>query len=109
VLRDAMATDPLNPAGIYFGTRSGQLWGSSDGGASWSLIRGGLPPIVCVKAAVVGEVAKARVPGARAAATPAARRPRGGKTAARRPSARAKRAKGARRAAPRRGAARKKK
>src|SRR5437867_1249366 len=31
VLRDALATDPLNPAGVYFGTRSGELWGSSDG------------------------------------------------------------------------------
>ncbi|MGH7731391.1 MAG: WD40/YVTN/BNR-like repeat-containing protein, partial [Candidatus Eiseniibacteriota bacterium] len=71
VLRDAMATDPLNPAGLYFGTRNGQLWGSRDGGASWSLIRGGLPPIVCVKAAVVGDVSKARLPragGARKAA-----------------------------------------
>ncbi|HKQ57916.1 MAG TPA: exo-alpha-sialidase, partial [Candidatus Eisenbacteria bacterium] len=55
VLRDAMAADPMNPAGIYFGTRSGQLWGSRDGGASWGLVRTGLPPIVCVKAAVVGD------------------------------------------------------
>ena len=109
VLRDAMATDPLNPAGIYFGTRSGQLWGSSDGGASWSLIRGGLPPIVCVKAAVVGDVAKARLPGSRKAAMPAARKPSGRKAAARKRAPRPKRAKGPRRAAPRRGTARKKK
>ncbi|MEK7331712.1 MAG: exo-alpha-sialidase [Candidatus Eisenbacteria bacterium] len=74
VLRDAMAADPLNPAGIYFGTRSGQLWGSNDGGASWSLIRSGLPPIVCVKAVVVGDAAKVRVPKARMPAKPAARR-----------------------------------
>jgi photosystem II stability/assembly factor-like uncharacterized protein len=74
VLRDAMAADPLNPAGIYFGTRSGQLWGSNDGGTSWSLIRSGLPPIVCVRAVVVGDPAKARVPRRRAAAKPAARR-----------------------------------
>ena len=66
VLRDAMAADPLNPAGLYFGTRSGQLWGSADGGASWNLIRGGLPPIVCVHAAVVGDMAKVRMPGAAA-------------------------------------------
>jgi photosystem II stability/assembly factor-like uncharacterized protein len=69
VLRDAMAADPLNPAGIYFGTRSGQLWSSSDGGTSWSLIRSGLPPIVCVRAVVVRDAAKAR-----AAKKPAARR-----------------------------------
>jgi hypothetical protein len=60
VLRDAMSADTLNPAGIHFGTRSGQLWGSRDGGASWTLTAGGLPPIVCVKAAVVGEPRRAR-------------------------------------------------
>jgi hypothetical protein len=75
VLRDAMAADPLNPAGIYFGTRSGQLWGSNDGGASWKLIRSGLPPIVCVRAVVVGGAAKARVPKARAAAKRATAKP----------------------------------
>ncbi|HEY3217235.1 MAG TPA: exo-alpha-sialidase [Candidatus Eisenbacteria bacterium] len=60
VLRDAMATDPWNPAGVYFGTRSGKLYGSRDGGASWSLITDGLPPIACVKATVVGEPSPVR-------------------------------------------------
>ncbi len=55
VLRDAMGADSLSPAGIYFGTRSGKLFGSRNGGNSWRLIRDGLPPIVCVKSAVVGE------------------------------------------------------
>jgi photosystem II stability/assembly factor-like uncharacterized protein len=63
VLRDAMSADTLNPAGVYFGTRSGQLWGSRDGGASWALAAGGLPPIVCVKAAVIGEPRRARAGG----------------------------------------------
>jgi photosystem II stability/assembly factor-like uncharacterized protein len=54
VLRDALACDTLDPAGVYFGTRSGKLYGSSDGGASWRLLADGLPPIVCVKTAVVG-------------------------------------------------------
>ncbi len=54
VLRDAMAADPLDPAGIYFGTRSGQVHGSTDGGESWTLIRSGLPPAVCVKTGLVG-------------------------------------------------------
>jgi photosystem II stability/assembly factor-like uncharacterized protein len=54
VLRDALAADTHDPAGIYFGTRGGKLWGSADGGASWSEISDALPPIVCVKAAVVG-------------------------------------------------------
>ena len=53
VLRDAMAADPLEPAGIYFGTRSGKLYGSHDEGKSWQLIQQGLPAIVCVKTAVV--------------------------------------------------------
>jgi photosystem II stability/assembly factor-like uncharacterized protein len=80
VLRDALAADRLNPAGIYFGTRSGQLWGSPNGGASWMLAAGGLPPIVCVKAAVVGEPRRARSGGATAAT-------RGRSARARRPAA----------------------
>jgi len=32
VLRDAMTADSLDPVGIYFGTRSGQLFGSRDEG-----------------------------------------------------------------------------
>jgi serine/threonine protein kinase len=55
VLRDAMTTDSLDPAGIYFGTRSGELFGSTDEGKSWKMILSGLPPVVCVKAVMVGE------------------------------------------------------
>lgn len=55
MLRDAMATDSLDPAGIYFGTRSGELFGSTDEGKNWKMILSGLPPVVCVKAVVVGE------------------------------------------------------
>ena len=71
VLRDAMDADRLNPAGIYFGTRSGKLYGSANGGAAWKLVLDGLPPVVCVKAALAGEPAgagargtKRRKPGA---------------------------------------------
>ncbi len=53
VLRDGLCTDTLDPAGVYFGTRSGKLWASRDDGDSWSLIQEGLPPVVCVKAAVL--------------------------------------------------------
>jgi photosystem II stability/assembly factor-like uncharacterized protein len=53
VMRDALAVDSARPAGVYFGTRSGKLYGSADDGESWQLIRDGLPPIVCVKAAVL--------------------------------------------------------
>ena len=55
VLRDGMTTDTLDPAGIYFGTRSGKVYGSSDNGNSWQLIHEGLPAVVCVKAAVIGD------------------------------------------------------
>jgi serine/threonine protein kinase len=53
VLRDAMAADSLDPAGIYFGTRNGQLFGSSDEGRTWEMIHEGLPAVVCVRCAVV--------------------------------------------------------
>lgn len=62
VLRDAMSADPLDPVGIYFGTRSGQLYGSTDEGRTWKKILGGLPSVVCVKSAVVGEPRAARKP-----------------------------------------------
>jgi hypothetical protein len=55
VLRDALATDSLDPHGIYFGTRSGQLFASADEGKSWEKILDGLPPVVCVRAVTVGE------------------------------------------------------
>jgi hypothetical protein len=55
VLRDGMTADRLDPAGIYFGTRSGKLFASTDDGDSWRLLRDGLPPIVCLKVATVGK------------------------------------------------------
>jgi hypothetical protein len=54
VLRDAMTVDAFDPSGIYFGTRSGQLFGSYDEGKSWQKILEGLPSVVCVRSAVVG-------------------------------------------------------
>lgn len=53
VLRDAMAVDSLEPVGVYFGTRSGKLFASSDEGKKWSTVADGLPAIVSVKAARV--------------------------------------------------------
>jgi photosystem II stability/assembly factor-like uncharacterized protein len=53
VLRDGMAGDALKPMGLYFGTRSGKLFGSNDAGESWTALEEGLPPVVCVKTAVV--------------------------------------------------------
>ena len=54
VLRDGMTADSLDPAGLYFGTRSGQLFGSADEGKTWKRILEGLPPVVCVKSALIG-------------------------------------------------------
>jgi len=53
VLRDALAVDALDPVGVYFGTRSGKVFGSADEGKRWSLVADGLPPVVSVKAAKV--------------------------------------------------------
>ena len=54
VLREAMAVDRLDPVGVYFGTSTGQLYGSRDEGHSWRLIADNLPAIWSVEAAVVG-------------------------------------------------------
>src|SRR4029077_17171951 len=37
VMREGMATDRLAPAGVYFGTTSGEIWGSADEGRPWAL------------------------------------------------------------------------
>jgi photosystem II stability/assembly factor-like uncharacterized protein len=55
VLREAMARDDLDPVGVYFGTSTGQLYGSADGGASWSAVTTTLPPIWSVEAVRVNE------------------------------------------------------
>jgi serine/threonine protein kinase/photosystem II stability/assembly factor-like uncharacterized protein len=74
ILRDAMSADSLDPTGIYFGTRNGELYGSIDDGKTWKKLLGGLPSIVCVKAAMVGEPHAAARP--RASKTPAANSPK---------------------------------
>ena len=38
ILRDAMANDALDPAGVYFGTTTGEVYGSTNLGDSWSLL-----------------------------------------------------------------------
>ena len=37
------------PAGVYFGTRSGKVFGSRDEGARFTVIADGLPAVTCVK------------------------------------------------------------
>ncbi len=53
VLRDAMDIDELKSPALYFGTTTGQLWIGRDGGEKWECLFDSLPPIHCVKAAVV--------------------------------------------------------
>jgi BNR/Asp-box repeat protein len=53
VLREAMATDTFEEAGIYAGSDTGQLFYSRDSGDSWELMADFLPPIQSVEAAVV--------------------------------------------------------
>jgi photosystem II stability/assembly factor-like uncharacterized protein len=53
VLRDAFTPDRLDPAGLYFGTRGGQIFASADEGESWRSIADWLPAVLCVKAAVI--------------------------------------------------------
>jgi hypothetical protein len=45
-----MARDELDPVGVYFGTSTGQLYASADGGSSWDAITTTLPPIWSVEA-----------------------------------------------------------
>jgi photosystem II stability/assembly factor-like uncharacterized protein len=54
VLRDGLTGDKADPMGLYFGTRSGKLFGSNDTGESWQAIAEALPPIACVKTAMIG-------------------------------------------------------
>ncbi|HEU0222005.1 MAG TPA: sialidase family protein [Paracoccaceae bacterium] len=53
VLRQAMATDRLAPAGLYFGTTTGSLYASADEGESWQRIAEHLPPILSVETLAV--------------------------------------------------------
>ncbi|GGO91048.1 WD40/YVTN/BNR-like repeat-containing protein [Wenjunlia tyrosinilytica] len=51
VLRDALALDDADPAGVYFGNRNGEVYASADEGDSWHLVAEHLPDVLCVRAA----------------------------------------------------------
>jgi photosystem II stability/assembly factor-like uncharacterized protein len=53
VLRDAMSTDDADAVGVYFGTRSGEVYASRDEGSSWAQVAAHLPDVLCVRAAEV--------------------------------------------------------
>jgi hypothetical protein len=54
VKRQAMTADAHEPVGLYFGTTSGELWGSRTGGASWMSLARHLPEIYSVEAVEMG-------------------------------------------------------
>lgn len=51
VKRQGMTADTGDPVGIYFGTTSGEVWASTDEGASWTCIARHLPEIYALEAA----------------------------------------------------------
>jgi photosystem II stability/assembly factor-like uncharacterized protein len=53
VLREAMAVDTYDDPGIYFGTSTGQIFASTDGGDTWAQIADYLPAISSVEVAQV--------------------------------------------------------
>src|SRR4029079_3304890 len=53
VLRQAMATDRLDPACVYFGTSSGTICASADEGESWAPLAEHLPIITSVETLIV--------------------------------------------------------
>ena len=52
--RQAMTTDAADPVGIYFGTTSGEVWASTDEGATWQNVASHLPEIYSVEWAPTG-------------------------------------------------------
>ena len=53
IQRDAMTIDELPSPALYFGTTTGQLWIGREGGEDWTCLYHSLPPIHCVRVAVV--------------------------------------------------------
>jgi photosystem II stability/assembly factor-like uncharacterized protein len=53
IYREGMAADPLDPAGIYFGTNNGKIFSSADEGDSWQLLMDNLPPVYSISVAAI--------------------------------------------------------
>jgi photosystem II stability/assembly factor-like uncharacterized protein len=51
VKRQAMNADAGDPVGVYFGTTSGEVWGSRDEGRTWKCLASHLPEIYAVETA----------------------------------------------------------
>lgn len=55
VLRQAMAVDMLEEAGLYLGTTTGSVYASADEGESWHQVTSMLPRILSVNAVVLDD------------------------------------------------------
>ena len=51
ILREASASDSLDPAGFYFGTQGGSVYASPSEGADWVEAASNLPPVLSVEVA----------------------------------------------------------
>jgi photosystem II stability/assembly factor-like uncharacterized protein len=49
VLRQAFSHDGRDPLGLYFGATSGDVFGSADGGQTWSRSAVGIAPVLSVR------------------------------------------------------------
>lgn len=54
VLRDAMCADDGDPASVYFGTRTGEVYAGADEGATWTPVAEHLPDVLSLRAARIG-------------------------------------------------------
>jgi molybdopterin converting factor small subunit len=49
ILRQAFCHDGQDPLGLYFGAESGEVFGSPDGGGTWTTVAEHLPPVTAVR------------------------------------------------------------
>lgn len=53
IYREGMASDSLDPAGIYFGTNTGKIFASSDEGDTWRVLADNLPHVSSIATALI--------------------------------------------------------